>query len=101
MDFPYKKEPRRPVIKVTEATDSIVKFTLSETDISVANALRRIMMAEVPSIAIEIVNVEENQSVLFDEFIAHRLGLIPLSSNGCGDLPVDEGGYTYQDKCNC
>lgn len=100
MDFPYAKEARRPVIKVTEASDELVRFTLTNTDISIANALRRIMLAEVPSMAIEIVNVEENQSVLFDEFIAHRMGLLPLSSHGCGDLPRDPG-YQYQDKCNC
>ena len=72
---------RDPHIAIRSLTDDSIKFSLSHTDTSVANALRRIMIAEVKTMAIDRVEVFKNSSVLTDEFIAHRLGLIPLSYN--------------------
>ena len=65
---------RTPKIKVTELKQDKISFELSETDISMANSLRRIMIAEVPTLCIDMVSFEENSSCLPDEFIAHRLG---------------------------
>lgn len=69
---------RFPKVEVKYVTPSEIKFVLSETDTSMANALRRIMIAEVPTLAIDLVEFHENSTVLNDEYIAHRLGLIPL-----------------------
>jgi DNA-directed RNA polymerases I and III subunit RPAC1 len=46
---------------------------------AIANAFRRIAIAEVPTIAVETANIENNTSVIQDEVLASRLGLIPLS----------------------
>ncbi|KAJ4288164.1 DNA-directed RNA polymerase core subunit rpc40 [Kalmusia sp. IMI 367209] len=56
-------------------------FSLIGVDTSVANALRRILIAEVPTLAIEDVFIYQNTSIIQDEVLAHRLGLIPLRGN--------------------
>ncbi len=86
---------RAPLIKVKEMGDDTMTFELTETDISMANALRRVMIAEVPTLAIELVDFEDNTSPLLDEFVAHRLGLIPLKSL----RPMDH--WNYHHNCEC
>jgi len=71
---------RTPKIEITELTAESISFVLYDTDLSMANALRRILIAEVPTIAIEHVNVEVNTTAFHDEYLAHRLGMIPLVS---------------------
>ena len=81
-------------IKILEHSSYAIKFELNNTDLAVANALRRIMISEVPTLTIDIVEVRENTSALHDEFIAHRLGLIPLVSD-----QVDN--YVNSEQCAC
>lgn len=54
-------------------------FSLVGIDASIANAFRRILLAEIPTVAIEDVFFFDNNSVIQDEVLAHRLGLIPLT----------------------
>jgi DNA-directed RNA polymerase I and III subunit RPAC1 len=53
-------------------------FDVSGIEAPYANALRRIMIANVPTIAIEKVGIWQNTSIFPDEVLAHRMGLIPL-----------------------
>jgi DNA-directed RNA polymerase alpha subunit len=45
------------------------------------NAVRRYMTAHVPTLAIEDVEFRKNEGILYDEMVAHRLGLIPLKTD--------------------
>lgn len=68
-------------IVIKEITKSNIKFTI-HSNVSFANSLRRIMLGEVPGTAIDVVEIHENRTVLPDEMIAHRLGLVPISYSG-------------------
>lgn len=59
-------------------------FSLVGVDASVANAFRRILLAEIPTLAIEEVFIFNNTSIIQDEVLAHRLGLIPLKADRDG-----------------
>jgi DNA-directed RNA polymerases I and III subunit RPAC1 len=59
-------------------------FSLIGIDAAIANAFRRILIAEIPTLAIETVYIENNTSVIQDEVLAHRLGLIPFKGSKHG-----------------
>jgi DNA-directed RNA polymerases I and III subunit RPAC1 len=63
---------------LTNQNEELV-FELVGLDAPIANAIRRILIAEVPTIAIETVSVHDNSSIVPDEMLAHRLGLVPLA----------------------
>lgn len=56
-------------------------FSLIGVDASIANAFRRVLIAEVPSLAIENCFVLNNTSVIADEVLCHRLGLVPFKGS--------------------
>ena len=58
-----------------------------------ANALRRICLNGIPVFAVDTVDIIENSSVLPDEGLAHRLGLIPLKT--------DLSRFNEPSKCDC
>ncbi|GAB4818365.1 hypothetical protein N2152v2_005411 [Parachlorella kessleri] len=86
MAQPPKGTRRFPSLEIRTLTDDYCEFVLRDTDPSMSNALRRIILAEVPTIAIELVEIETNTTVLNDEFLAHRLGLIPLVSKAVHNM---------------
>ena len=86
--------PMSLAIKILEHTRTMVKFELRGVDLPIANALRRIIIAEVPTMAVDLVTINANTSVLHDEYLVHRLGLIPMNST------MSES-YEYHRDCLC
>ena len=68
-------------VKPVKLTENEFHFVLEGVSVAFANALRRIMIAELPVLAIDAVHFLANDSVLFDEIIAHRLAMIPLKTD--------------------
>jgi DNA-directed RNA polymerase I and III subunit RPAC1 len=87
----FKKNFRMNVI---ENKDNNLVFELIGCDASFANALRRILLAEVPTVAIENVYMWNNTSIIHDEVLSHRLGLIPINVDARLFDPIEEGDDT-------
>lgn len=80
-------------IKVISQDKNNLNLLIKDTDYVYVNTLRRIMLSEIPILAIKSVKFIKNTSALFDEIIAHRLGLLPLKTN----LKT----YTLTEECKC
>jgi DNA-directed RNA polymerase subunit D len=80
-------------VEIRSLTEMKGRFVVSGIDVSIANALRRAMVADVPKLAIEEVTVYDNTSALFDEMVAHRLGLVPI--------PTDLNMLNFREQCVC
>jgi DNA-directed RNA polymerase subunit D len=80
-------------IQFASLDDTIARFILGGVRPSFANALRRAMVSEVPTLAIDDVRIYDNTSALFDEMLAHRLGLIPIKT--------DLATYSLKETCAC
>ncbi|MEE1134926.1 DNA-directed RNA polymerase subunit D [uncultured Methanobrevibacter sp.] len=74
-------------IEVRSQSDDEIVFIVRDAEVPFINAIRRTAMVNVPKIAIEDVNIIRNDSAMFNEVLAHRLGLTPLVS----DLDAIEG----------
>ncbi len=65
-------------IEFIEEGEESATFIVRNVSPAFANSIRRAMLADVPTMAIDTVRVIENSSVMFDEMIGLRLGLVPL-----------------------
>ena len=80
-------------IKVLEKDDVAMRLLIQGVSVAFINAIRRIILSEVPCMAIDEIVIIENSSVLHDEILAHRLGLIPLKT--------DLDSYNLPEECPC
>ncbi|EFJ30679.1 hypothetical protein SELMODRAFT_409226 [Selaginella moellendorffii] len=68
-------------VEIKSLTEDDLEFDMIGIDAALANAFRRILIAEVPTMAIEKVLIKDNTSVIQDEVFAHRLGLVPIKAD--------------------
>jgi len=80
-------------IDINENKDNLLQFTLKGVTSAYANTLRRLMLGNVPTMAIDEVTFIKNGSVLYDEILAHRLGLVVLKT--------DLESYKLPQECSC
>ncbi|XP_040905836.1 DNA-directed RNA polymerases I and III subunit RPAC1 [Toxotes jaculatrix] len=76
-----KKFQEKFRIDVMHLDESSMEFDMVGIDAAIANAFRRILLAEVPTMAIEKVFIYNNTSIVQDEVLAHRLGLVPIKAD--------------------
>jgi len=82
-----------PSLEVINKDNQKMSVKLKGVPLQYANALRRICLNGVPIFAIDTVDIIENSSVLPDEGLAHRLGLIPIKT--------DLSRFNEPSKCEC
>jgi len=68
-------------VEFVERSDREARFLVRGISPAFANGIRRAMIADVPTFSIDTVRVIENSSVMFDEQIGLRLGLVPLTTD--------------------
>jgi len=64
--------------EIVSIKDSEMEVNVSGIDAPLANALRRVMIADIPTMAFDKVVLWQNTSIIHDEVLAHRLGLVPV-----------------------
>lgn len=79
--------------KTLQKDGNKLAFIIKDTDHVFVNTLRRIILSDVPTMAVKTVTFTKNTSALFDEVVAHRIGLIPLTT--------DLESYNLLSECTC
>ena len=85
-----------PRVDITsDITDDELKFTLSGVNVSVANALRRIILSEIPIVVFRVspsdknkCNIIANTCGLNNEIVKHRLSCVPIHIKDVENFPI-------------
>lgn len=70
-----------------------ISFLLKNSDEVFANTVRRMIVEEVPTLAVEDLEIKDNDSALYDEMLGLRIGLTPIKT--------DLKSYELKEKCKC
>ena len=73
--------------------NSKMVFLLKNSNEVFANTIRRLILEEVPTLAVEDLEIKENTSALYDEMLGLRLGLLPIKT--------DLKSYNFKETCKC
>jgi DNA-directed RNA polymerase subunit D len=76
-----------------EKKNSKLMFLLKDSNEIFANTIRRIIIEEVPTLAVEDLEIKDNNSALYDEMLGLRLGLTPIKT--------DLKSYILKENCKC
>ena len=80
-------------VKVVKNKGKVLKVSVKEINVGMANAIRRVAYGEIPVMAVGELDITANNSGLVDEILAHRFGMIPLV------WPTK--GYNLPSECKC
>lgn len=86
-------------VEILEKTENILKVIIKDIDEVVANTIRRTITSEVPVLAVKTVTFIKNESAMYDEILAHRIGLIPIKMES-GTFKLPESAED-EDKPTC
>ncbi|KAJ8748240.1 hypothetical protein K2173_000648 [Erythroxylum novogranatense] len=95
-------------VEVVRLNKDDIEFEMVGIDAAIANAFRRILISELPTMAIEKVLVANNTSIVQDEVLAHRLGLIPIKADprlfeylSANDTPNEKNTIVFKLHVRC
>jgi DNA-directed RNA polymerase subunit D len=80
-------------LELLKKSESKQTFLIKDITPAIANSIRRAIIDLVPTLAIDEIEFKKNSSALYDETVAHRIGLIPLKT--------DLKSYNLQEDCKC
>lgn len=87
-------------IRVLHRGEDSVQFIIQGADAVFVNALRRAFLSEIPTFAVEYVIFYDNTSPLYDEIIAQRLAMVPLTTETLRYIPAAECCEEGCEKCS-
>jgi len=88
-------------IKKISEEGNASKFLVKGVSAETMNSIRRAIMEEVACLAIEDISFYKNDSVMFDEMLAHRLGMLPVKTDLKGMKPGDKVKLVLEKEGPC
>jgi DNA-directed RNA polymerase subunit D len=88
-----EEEEFKMEMKLLQSDKEKFRFLVKGTSAAELNTFRRIVVNHLPAMAVDTVEIQENSSALYDEIIAHRIGLVVLKT--------DKESYFVREKCKC